>query len=109
MPDRRVAFRPFCSWNRFTWEGCRLGHGLFDVSYERGPNGISAKLTNRNDATFEATFELTLPERAARPRATLNGEQANRVKITTHYQRPSVRLVTFLPPGQTQTFVVSYD
>jgi hypothetical protein len=109
MPDRRIAFRPFCPWNEFTWEQCRLGRGLFDVTYKREPGRISAKLTNHNALPFQATFELTLPERATEPRCYLNGHGTNNFKVGQHYNHLSVRVVTSVAPDQSQVFEVGYD
>ena len=109
IPEHRVAFRPFCPWNKFAWEGCRLGRGLFDVTYDRASDRLAAKLTNRNDVAFEATFELTLPEGATNPRCKLNGQTTDEVKAAQHYKRPSVQVVTSVAPNQTQAFEVSYE
>ena len=109
MPERRVAFRPFCPWNRFTWEQCRLGRGLFDVAYERAVGGISAKLTNRNAVPFEAFFELTLPERAMAPHCKVNGQETDKFKVSKHYNRPSVQVVVSVAPNQARLFEVNYQ
>jgi hypothetical protein len=109
IPEHRVAFRPFCPWNKFAWEGCRLGRGLFDVTYDRASDRLAAKLTNRNDVAFEATFELTLPEGATGPRGKVNGQETQRMTAAKHYNRPSVQLVTSVAPNQAQVFEVSYE
>jgi hypothetical protein len=109
MPEHRVAFRPFCPWNKFTWEQCRLGRGLFDVTYERASDRVSAKLTNRNAALFEAFFELTLPEGATAPHCKVNGQETDKFKVSRRYNRPSVQVVTPVAPDQAQVFEVSYQ
>ena len=73
LPQRRVAFRPFCPWNEYTWEQCRLGRGLFDVRYERSSTRVSAQLTNQNAVPFETFFELTLPAEASAPQCKIDG------------------------------------
>jgi hypothetical protein len=109
MPEHRIAFRPFCPWNKFTWEGCRLGRGLFDVAYDRASDRISAKLTNRNAVPFEATFELTLPEGATDPHCKVSGQETDRFKLTKHYNRPSVQVVSSVAPNHAQLFEVNYE
>lgn len=109
MPEHHVAFRPFCPWNKFSWEQCRLGRGLFDVMYERASGRISAKLTNRNAVQFEAFFELTLPEGATAPRCKVNGQDTDGFKVSKRYNRPSVQVVIPVAPDQEQVFEVSYQ
>jgi hypothetical protein len=109
MPERRVAFRPFCPWNKFTWDQCRLGRGLFDVTYERSSSRISAKLNNRNPVPFEAFFELTLPEGTTAPHSKINGQATDRFQVSKHYNRPSVQVVTSAAPDQAQVFEVRYQ
>jgi len=109
MPERQIAFRPFSPWNRFTWEQCRLGRAVFDVTYERVSGRISAKLINRNAVPFEALFELTLPEGASAPRCKVNSQATDRFKMSKRYNRPSVQMTTPLAPGHTQVFEVSYE
>jgi hypothetical protein len=100
VPARQISLRPFCPWPEFTWESCRLGHSLFDFSYERRDGRITGQITNRNDAAFDGVIELTLPDGAAAAECRTNGSATEDVERTQRYRRPAVRMTGTIMPGE---------
>jgi len=108
MPARRINFRPFCPWKQFSWKDCRLGNGVFDVSYEYSQGQITAGLTNHNSEPFQALLEVVLPESSELVTAKLNGGSRGNYRPARRYDRPSVRAVASIAPGEASRLEVTY-
>ncbi len=108
VPDHQVSLRPFCPWPEFTWRGCRLGHSLFDFSYEQREGRASGRIVNRNDCTFEGVIELTLPEGARAEVCEVNGKVTGKVERTRRHGRPAVSTSAPIAPGESLCLEVEY-
>jgi len=58
IPARRIYFRPFVPWKEFSWKNCRIGAGLFDLTYQAKQSSRVALLTNRTDFPLEVSIQL---------------------------------------------------
>jgi hypothetical protein len=109
LPARRLAFRPFCPWDRFTWTGARLGAALCDLEYARTESSALGRIVNRARAPASATVELALPGARRLTRFEVNDEDADRwVRLGSRYGRPSVLFSRELAPDQSLQLEVAW-
>ena len=108
VPDRRVAMRPFCPWDEYSWRGARLGRSLFDVDYRKEDGRLAGRIANRNDGAYQSLIELMLPKGRAPRRVTVNGTEADG-QTATRFGRRSVRVDVPVPAGASVELVVETD
>lgn len=106
-PARTVVFRPFCPWDRFRWDGCRIGNALFDVTYTRKDGRIQGEIANRNGEAWEGNVELVLPEGRASASCRLNGRRTDG-ELVKRYGRAAYRSSGSIGPNGRLRFAVEY-
>jgi hypothetical protein len=108
LPSRRISLRPFCPWEQFRWSNCRLGHGVFDIHYQKEQARIVGEIWNRNPMDFDGMIELMLPEGAALTACKLNGHPTSDYQSGKRYGRLTAGISSKIARGGTMQLEVSY-
>lgn len=75
-PAKLLSFRPLQAAGSFTWEGLRLGSGLFDLTLHQKENVLEAIVTNYSNQTVSILVELPVGH-SAKIRTYVNGKSTS--------------------------------
>ncbi|MET3545675.1 hypothetical protein ABID47_002286 [Paenibacillus favisporus] len=75
-PAKQLSFRPLQAAGSFTWEGLRLGSGLFDLTLHQKENVLEAIVTNYSIQPVNILVELPVGH-SAKIRTYVNGKSTS--------------------------------
>ena len=73
-PTKTLDFRPFSPSSNFTWDGFRLGSGVFSAAFKRQDSSLSLEVTNENAHAVTVRCRAILPKGKSAKSIELDGK-----------------------------------
>jgi hypothetical protein len=105
-----LSLRPFSPSSSFTWEGCRFGSFLFNLSYERKDDAVRVDVENLNPMEVHLKLEVILPDQRAGSTVFIDGTEAKKsVPCGTFLGRPVVVIENGLKERESRDFEIRFS
>lgn len=108
-PAQTFDFRPFSPSSDFTWDGFRIGSGVFDASLKREDSAVTLQVANRNSHPVTVRYRAILPEGKSAESISLRGKPyEGEVSTERFFESEVVMVEVSLEPGETGAFRVEF-